>query len=71
MPNGPSQGGGFVQLILQNELALEMKKLKWSRVGNTGGNAMDVFPGQLLNYCLACPQSSINVPEDWKDDSNR
>ena len=48
-----------------------MKKLKWSGVGNTGGNAMDVFPGQLLNYCLACPQLSINVPEDWKDDPNR
>ena len=48
-----------------------MKKLKWSGVGNTGGNAIDVFPGQLSNYCPACPQLSINVPEDWKDDPNR
>ena len=45
-----------------------MKKIKWSGVGN---NAMDVVPGQLSNYCPACPQPDINVPEDWKDDLNR
>ena len=26
---------------------------------------------ELANYCPACPQPGINLPEDWKDDPNR
>ena len=48
-----------------------MKKLKWARYGHNGKNPSNVEPGELANYCPACPQPGINLPEDWKDDPNR
>jgi len=48
-----------------------MKKLKWAGVGHSGKTAMDVKRGELANYCPACPQPHINLPEKWKDDPNR
>lgn len=48
-----------------------MKKLKWAGYGHNGKNPTNVAPGELANYCPACPQPGINLPEDWKDDPNR
>ena len=48
-----------------------MKKLKWAGYGHNGKNPRNVEPGELANYCLACPQPSVNLPEDWKQDGNR
>jgi len=48
-----------------------MKKLKWAGVGHNGKTAMDVGRGELANYCPACPQPGLNLPENWKEDPNR
>jgi hypothetical protein len=48
-----------------------MKKLKWAGVGHNGKTTMEVKCGELANYCPACPQPHINLPEKWKDDPNR
>ena len=48
-----------------------MKKLKWAGVGHNGKTTMEVKRGELANYCPACPQPHINLPEKWKDDPNR
>ena len=48
-----------------------MKKLKWAGVGHNGKTAMNVKHGELANYCPACPQPHINLPENWKYDPNR
>ena len=47
-----------------------MKKLKWAGYGHNGKNPRNVKPGELANYCLACPQPGVNLPEDWKTDGN-
>lgn len=28
-------------------------------------------PGDLAIFCPACPQSGINLPDDWQDDPDR
>ena len=48
-----------------------MKKLKWAGYGHNGKRPSHVEPGELANYCPACPQPGINLPEDWKNDPNR
>jgi len=48
-----------------------MKKLKWAGIGHNGKSAMNVERGELANYCPACPQPGINLPENWKADPNR
>lgn len=48
-----------------------MKKLKWAGYGHKGGDPMNVEAGKLANYCAACPQPGINLPENWKDDKNK
>jgi hypothetical protein len=48
-----------------------MKKLKWAGVGHNGKSAMNVERGELANYCPACPQPGVNLPENWKADPNR
>ena len=47
-----------------------MKKLKWAGYSHNGKNPSNVEPGKLANYCSACPQPGINLPEDWKDNPN-
>jgi len=48
-----------------------MKKLKWAGYGHNGKRPSHVEPGELANYCPACPQPGINLPDDWKNDPNR
>lgn len=30
-----------------------------------------VEPGALAIFCPTCPQPGINLPDDWRDDSQR
>ena len=48
-----------------------MKRLKWAGYGNKGSKVSDVKAGELMVFCPACPQPSINIPENWKDDPAR
>ncbi|KAF8958979.1 hypothetical protein BDZ97DRAFT_1667832 [Flammula alnicola] len=47
-----------------------MKKLKWAGYGHNQQDPMQPPPGSLANFCPACPQPGINLPDDWKDDEN-
>jgi len=48
-----------------------VKKLRWARYGQRVGQPITPKPGELGNYCLACPQVGFNVTENWKADPNR
>jgi CxC2 like cysteine cluster associated with KDZ transposases len=48
-----------------------MKRLKWAGYGHNQKDPLNPEPGSLTNYCPACPQVGINIPENWKDDVNR
>ena len=48
-----------------------MKHLKWAGYGSTTKKASDVSAGQLTIFCPACPQSGINIPDNWIDDPSR
>ncbi|KAF8801026.1 hypothetical protein BYT27DRAFT_7227064 [Phlegmacium glaucopus] len=41
------------------------RELKWA------GHGPEVKDGELVNFCPACPQPGVNLPDDWKDDSAR
>ena len=38
--------------------------------GQKAGQHAEPKPGALGNFCLACPQIGINVPNDWTNDPN-
>jgi len=42
-----------------------LKYLKWHGFGHT--NAVP-GPGALALFCAACPQPSVNLPNNWKED---
>jgi hypothetical protein len=48
-----------------------MKRLKWAGYGHNQQDPLNPEPGSLANFCPACPQVGINIPENWKDDVNR
>ena len=48
-----------------------MKRLKWAGFGNNNKMASQVKPGELSVFCPACPQPSVNIPDDWKEDPAR
>ena len=48
-----------------------MKKLKWSGVAHKNASITDIQPGELANFCPACPQPGINLPPDWPTDTQR
>ena len=48
-----------------------MKKLKWAGFGHDKKDSMNVGPGEFVNYCPACPQPVINLPNNWKSDTNK
>ena len=42
-----------------------MKKLKWAGMAHRPDFTIDPEPGELANFCPACPQPGINIPENW------
>jgi hypothetical protein len=48
-----------------------MKKLKWAGAGHQSEPIGDPGPGELANFCPACPQPGINLPDDWTNDCQR
>ena len=48
-----------------------VKKLRWAGYGQRVGQQITPKTGELGNFCPACPQVGINLPEHWKDDPNR
>jgi hypothetical protein len=48
-----------------------MKKLKWAGYPNNTKKVNEVQAGELAIYCPACPQSGINIMENWKNDTAR
>src|ERR1700690_1031893 len=48
-----------------------MKQLKWAGYGHNQQDPLNPELGSLVNFCPACPQVGINIPDNWKDDGNR
>lgn len=48
-----------------------MKKLKWAGMAHRTDFTIDPKPGELANFCPACPQPGINLSENWQSDSER
>ena len=52
-----------------------LKKLKWGghlTARDRDGERMDnVRTAELSVFCPSCPQPGVNLPDNWKDDSNR
>ncbi|KAF8235541.1 hypothetical protein L208DRAFT_1540104, partial [Tricholoma matsutake] len=42
-----------------------MKKLKWAGYGHNQKDLLNPEPGSLANFCPACPQPGIDIPENW------
>jgi hypothetical protein len=48
-----------------------MRRLKWAGYGHNQRDPLNPEPGSLANFCPACPQVGINIPENWKDNVNQ
>jgi hypothetical protein len=48
-----------------------VKKLRWAGYGQRVGQPINPKPGELGNFCPACPQIGINVAADWLSDPKR
>jgi hypothetical protein len=48
-----------------------MKKLKWAGLAHRPDFTIDPEPGELSNFCPACPQPGINIPENWMSEPER
>jgi hypothetical protein len=48
-----------------------VKKLRWAGYGQRVGQPITPKSGELGNFCPACPQVGINLPDNWKEDLNR
>jgi CxC2 like cysteine cluster associated with KDZ transposases len=48
-----------------------MKKLKWAGLAHRPDFTIDPEPGELSNFCPACPQPGINIPKNWDSEPER
>jgi hypothetical protein len=48
-----------------------VKKLRWAGYGLKRGQPINPQPGELGNFCPACPQPGINIANNWREDPNR
>jgi len=48
-----------------------VKKLKWAGYAQRVGQPVTPKPGELGNFCPACPQIGINVSAEWLSDPNQ
>ena len=70
-PLNPSQVSNlYHELRRLSRLWRWVKKLRWAGYGQKAGQHAEPEPGALGNFCPACPQIGINVPDDWTNDPN-
>jgi hypothetical protein len=71
-PMAPARAPNLYQELLRMARVWRwLKKKKWAGHGHRTGNFTQTGPGELANFCPACPQPGINLPSNWKDDPNR
>jgi len=71
-PLGPSKVVNlYHELRRLSRLWRWVKKLRWAGYGQRVGQPITPEPGELGNFCPACPQVGINLPDNWKEDPNR
>ena len=61
----------YAELRRMSRIWRWMKKLKWAGFGHKAQETTDANPGELANFCPACPQPGINVAEAWMDDPQK
>ena len=61
----------YTELRRMSRIWRWMKKLKWAGFGHKEQETTEANPGELANFCPACPQPGINVAEGWLDDPER
>ncbi|KAH9959751.1 hypothetical protein BGW80DRAFT_1183207, partial [Lactifluus volemus] len=70
-PMAPSRTPNLYQELLRLSRAWRwLKKIKWAGYGHEAVDFNQPTPGELANFCPACPQSGINLPSNWKEDPN-
>lgn len=68
-PTAPATTGNFYQELLRmSRLWRWLKKKKWAGHGHRNQSFHETLPGELANFCPACPQPGINLPPNWMDD---
>jgi hypothetical protein len=60
----------YQDLLRMSHLWRWLKKKKWAGHGHKPTPSQPA-PGELANFCPACPQPGINLPVNWKNDPNR
>ena len=53
-----------------SRLWLWVKKLRWAGYGLKRGEPINPQPGELGNFCPACPQPGVNIADNWREDPN-
>jgi hypothetical protein len=72
MPMNPSRVVNlYHELRRLSRLWRWTKKLKWAGFAQKPDQPINPNPGQLANYCPACPQVGINIAPNWLQDQNR
>lgn len=61
----------YPELRRMSRLWRWMKKLKWAGFAHRDELTTEATAGELANFCPACPQPGINLPDDWPDDDKR
>ena len=61
----------YQELLRMSHLWRWLKKWKWAGHAHQSDTGAVLVPGELANFCPACPQPGINVPADWMHDPLR
>lgn len=70
-PSAPATASNFYQELLRmSRLWRWLKKKKWAGHGHISASGEEPSP-VLANFCPACPQPGINLPENWASDAAR
>ena len=71
-PMAPARAPNLYQELLRMARVWRwLKKKKWAGHSHRSGNFTQTAPGELVNFCPACPQPGVNLPSNWKNDPNR
>ena len=70
-PTAPATASNFYQELLRmSRLWRWLKKKKWAGHGHKSLRGPEPSP-VLANFCAACPQPGINLPDNWQCDPAR